>query len=212
MIAGLDEAGKGCVMGSLFVAGVCCDEDTENVLKSIGVKDSKKLKHSKRVELAEKIKEIARVEVLRIEAKRLNELMNYKTLNEILRDCYIELINKLKPKIAYIDCPDVNPKRFSEIIEKSTDVKVVAEHRADEKYPIVSAASIIAKVEREKEIEKLKRIYGNFGSGYASDVKTREYLKSLIESGRIPDFVRRKWKTLAKLSQKTLNEFQAKEI
>ncbi len=207
MIAGIDEAGKGCVIGSLFVAGVCCDERTIKIFEDLGVRDSKKLSHSKRVELAEEIRRISSVEILRVDAKSLNELMRYKTLNEILRDCYVELISKLKPKLVYVDCPDVKPDRFSKFIESATGVKVIAEHKADEKYVIVSAASIIAKVEREREIQMLKEIYGDFGSGYASDSKTRKFLNEIIKSGKIPDIVRKKWKTIAKLSQRSLNDF-----
>ena len=213
MIAGIDEAGKGCVIGPLVVACVCCDEEGERRLKSIGVKDSKKLPHSKRIKLAEEIKSFAKVEVIKVSAKELNKLMKSKTLNEILKECYIKLINGLKPSKVYIDCPDINPERFSKNIKELTGIDVISEHKADEKYAIVSAASIIAKVEREKEIQKLKEIYGDFGSGYASDSKTREFLSRVIKAGKIPDIVRLKWKTIAKISQLTLNDFsQAKGI
>uniref|UniRef100_A0A7C3RCI6 Ribonuclease HII n=1 Tax=Archaeoglobus fulgidus TaxID=2234 RepID=A0A7C3RCI6_ARCFL len=204
MRAGIDEAGKGCVIGPLVVAGVaCCEEE----LRELGVKDSKKLSQSRREELAERIREICKTEVLKVAPEKLDEKMCTKTINEILKECYAEIIIRLKPEIVYVDSPDVIPERLSEELENITGVKVFAEHKADEKYPLVAAASIIAKVEREREIEKLKKRFGDFGSGYASDPKTREVLKSWIASGKIPSCVRMRWKTVSNLKQKTLEEF-----
>jgi len=202
MIAGIDEAGKGCVIGPLVIAGVACD--CEDYLRSIGVKDSKKLSKKRREKLAEKIREVAKVEVLKISAEDLNKLMEKKTLNEILRDGYEEIIKRLKPSVAFIDSPDVNPERLASYLKSSTGIEIVAAHKADEKYPIVSSASIIAKVERDWEIEKLKQKFGDFGSGYASDPKTIAFLKNLKEW---PFFVRIKWKTLKKINQSKLGDF-----
>ncbi|WP_456329504.1 ribonuclease HII [Archaeoglobus sp.] len=205
MKAGIDEAGKGCVIGPLVVAGVACSE--EEKLRKLGVKDSKKLSQNRREELAEKIRGMCKTEVLKIFPEKLDEKMAVKTINEVLKDCYAEIIFRLKPEIAYVDSPDVIPERLSAELEKMTGVKVLAEHKADEKYPLVAAASIIAKVERENEIEKLKKQFGDFGSGYASDPKTREVLKNWIASGKIPSCVRMRWKTVSNLKQRTLEEF-----
>ena len=206
MIAGIDEAGKGCVIGPLVIAGVSCNMPEK--LLEIGVKDSKKLKHSRRLELGREIREISKVSILKISALELNKLMVQKNLNQILKEGYAQVILKLQPKIVYVDCPDVVSDRFGKNLESMTGVSVVSEHKADEKFPIVAAASIIAKVERDKEIEELKRKYGDFGSGYASDPKTRSYLNRIIREGKIPPFVRKKWKTLSKLMQRRLSEFK----
>ncbi len=202
MRAGIDEAGKGCVIGPIVVAGVACE--SEDYLKSIGVKDSKKLSKKKREELAEKIRRVAKIEVIKIPADKLDEMMERKTINEILKESYSEIIKRLKPEIALVDSPDVKPERLASQLKDMTGVEVVAEHKADEKFPLVSSASIIAKVERDKEVEILRRKYGDFGSGYASDPKTIEYLKQLKE---IPMFVRKKWKTVERLSQKSITDF-----
>jgi ribonuclease HII len=203
MKAGIDEAGKGCVIGPLVVAGVACE--SEDYLRSIGVKDSKKLSQKKREELAEKIRRVAKIEVIKIPADELDEMMECKTINEILKESYSEIIKRLKPEIALVDSPDVKPERLASQLREMTGIEVVAEHKADEKFPIVSSASIIAKVERDKEVEILRRKYGDFGSGYASDPKTIAYLKQLKE---IPPFVRRKWKTVERLSQKSIEDFE----
>lgn len=196
MKAGIDEAGKGCVIGPLIVAGVACD--CEDFLRDLGVRDSKKLSHKRREELAVKIREVAKVEIIKISAERLNELMEVKNLNEILRDAYAEIIMKINPSFVYVDSSDVKPERLSNYLKTLTGVEVLAEHKADEKYPLVSSASIIAKVEREKEIKKLKEEFGDFGSGYSSDLKTLSFLKN---QKSLPPCVRKKWKTLKKLGQ-----------
>jgi len=203
MKAGIDEAGKGCVIGPLVIACVACD--SEEYLKSLGVRDSKKLSQKKREELAEKIRKVAKIEVLKIPAEILDELMEKKTINEILKEGYAELINRLKPDVVYVDSPDVKPERLASQLKEMTSVEVIAEHKADEKYPLVSSASIIAKVEREKEVEALKKIYGDFGSGYASDPRTVAFLRQLKE---LPPFVRKRWKTVERLSQRSLTDFE----
>lgn len=205
MKAGIDEAGKGCVIGPLVVAGVAADR--EDVLDGLGIKDSKKLSQKRRVEIADEIKKRCKIEVLKIDAEELDKLMQRKTINEILKDCYAELIRRLKPEVAYVDSPDVIPERLANELELLTSVRVISEHKADEKYLLVAAASIVAKVEREEEIERLKEKFGDFGSGYASDPKTREVLKLWIEKGIIPSCVRRKWKTVSNLRQQTLEDF-----
>ena len=205
MKAGVDEAGKGCVIGPLVIAGVACD--CSEKLKIMGVRDSKKLSQKRREELAAKIREVGRVEVVKIPASRLDELMGSKTINEILKEFYAVIIRKLQPELAYVDSPDVIPERLSRELEGLTGVAVIAEHKADEKYPLVAAASIVAKVEREREIEKLRAKFGDFGSGYASDPKTREFLRELISQGKIPSFVRKRWKTISNLKQQTLEDF-----
>lgn len=202
MKAGIDEAGKGSVIGPLIVAGVACD--CEEYLSNIGVRDSKKLSQKKREELAEKIREVAKVEVVKLSAEELNELMETKNLNEILRDAYVELITRLSPSFVYVDSSDVNPERLSKYLRDRTGIEVLAEHKADEKYVLVSSASIVAKVEREKEIEKLKEEIGDFGSGYPSDPKTISFLK---EQKSLPSCVRKRWKTLKRLGQRELTEF-----
>lgn len=207
-VAGVDEAGKGPVVGPMVVCGVCCDEDKLVELEKIGVKDSKKLSPRRREELANKIREIAEVYLIKIQPDELDELMQKKTINNILTDSYAEIIKNLNPDIAYVDSPDVMPKRLSNTLKSMTGKDVEAAHRADQLYPIVSAASIVAKVERDREIEKIKEIIGDFGSGYASDERTIRFLKDYFKKhGKFPPFVRKSWKTLSRIAQQSLDEF-----
>lgn len=207
-VAGVDEAGKGTVVGPMVVCGVCCDEDKLVELEKIGVKDSKKLSPRRREELANKIREIAEVYLIKIQHDELDELMQKKTINNILTDSYAEIIKNLNPDIAYVDSPDVMPKRLSNTLKSMTGKDVEVTHRADQLYPIVSAASIVAKVERDREIEKIKEIIGDFGSGYASDERTIRFLKDYFKKhGKFPPFVRKSWKILSRIAQQSLDEF-----
>lgn len=208
-ICGVDEAGKGPVIGPLVIAGVCCGEAEIEKLKELGIRDSKRLSPSKREELAGMIKKLAQVKVRVISSEELNNLMEAKTINEILLEEFASIISSLKPDIAYIDCFDVNPERLSSGLNKLCGIEIVAEHSADSKYIIVAAASIIAKVVRDDIIEELKKEMGDFGSGYASDERTRKFIRDYMkEKGNFPPHVRKKWKTLGKLSQMSFSDFE----
>jgi len=205
-IAGIDEAGKGPVIGPLVVCGVLTENESE--LKRIGLKDSKKLTPARREELAERIREISDIYLVMIKPEKLDRMMQMMTINEILENCYFEIIEELKPDLTYVDSPDVKPDRLEANLKKKTGRNVKAAHKADEIYPVVSAASIIAKVERDREIEKLKEVAGDFGSGYASDEKTIKFLKEYFRRNRkYPQFVRKSWKTLNRIQQQSLDEF-----
>jgi ribonuclease HII len=124
-----------------------------------------------------------------------------------------KIIEALKPDEAYVDAADVLEKRFGNHISECLrcKTKIVSEHKADRTYPIVSAASIIAKVERDGEIAKLRVKYGDFGSGYLTDEKTMVFLKDLLDkNGDYPSCIRKSWKPAQKLKseqgtlQKTL--------
>ena len=118
-------------------------------------------------------------------------------LNEIEKIAMKKIIGDSEPDISIIDCIDIKPKRFKAEIETyKENLKVVAEHKADDKYVIVSAASIVAKVERDKEIQKInKEVEEEIGSGYPSDPKTIAFLKK-IPYEDLPYFVRKSWATV----------------
>jgi len=208
LIVGIDEAGKGPVIGPLVVCGVLCSEYEIKLLENAGVKNSKKLSRRSREELYELISDVCRIKIIKFSANELNELMERYTINEILKRAYIEILLSLKPKIAYIDCPERDIDSFKHEIEEKTGVEVIASYKADELYTVVSCASIVAKVERDRDIEKLKEIYGDFGSGYPSDPKTFDFLRNYLrEHGKLPPIVRKKWRTIKRIRTHTLDEF-----
>jgi ribonuclease HII len=109
-----------------------------------------------------------------------------------------------------VDASDVLPARFGRDISKNLATKcmIVSRHKADRRYPIVSAASIVAKIHRDREVELLRREHGDFGSGYPSDPVTRAFFTERIKRGEpLPDYVRKSWKTWLNIEQTLLTSF-----
>ena len=214
MICGVDEAGKGPVLGPLVVAAVAVDNAKD--IQDLGIKDSKQLTPAKRKELANLIKNKFSFAIEIIEAARVDEYRKQNKLNDLNREAFEKLISKLNPNVAYVDAADVNEHRFGkQIKEKLTnenDTDVISMHKADAKIDVVAAASIIAKETRENEIEKLKDKLGDFGSGYPSDERTIKFLKSFYaDNGKWPTGTRKSWKTVKRIRPvKTLDDFGEK--
>jgi ribonuclease HII len=196
-LLGIDEAGRGSVLGPLVVCGVAVEEERLKYLERLKLKDSKKVSPKRRIVLSRKIKKIAECHPVHISAADIDLLRsNDVNLNEIEKIAMRKIIGNSKPDVSFIDCIDVKPERFRNEIEKfQNNMKVVAEHGADDKYVIVSAASIVAKVERDMEIQKIRKEFSEVGSGYPSDPKTISFLKN-ISYNDLPDFVRRSWSTV----------------
>jgi len=197
-IAGVDEAGKGPVIGSMFVAGVMIDETSLRRLGNMGVKDSKAISPKRRELLAIRLRKMCDYCVHEITAAQIDELRRIITMNEIVMKAHAHVLRNLKPDCAYIDASDVDASRFAESVTRESGViNVVAEHKADKTRPIVSAASIIAKVSRDKWIKELEEKVGqNIGSGYPSDPTTIKFLRGWVsEYGQLPNFTRNSWKT-----------------
>ena len=203
-LCGIDDAGRGPVIGPLVIAGVLIDEERLPNLIRLRVRDSKTLSPRRREYLAGEILKIVEdYRVVKVPPSEIDRVVEHgrrlNRLNRLEARIMASIIRDLKPDIAYVDASDILPERFRQHIaeELPFTVKIVSEHKADRTYPIVSAASIVAKVERDREIESLKQIYGDFGSGYAADPKTISFLKRWIEEHEsYPDFVRKSWKTV----------------
>ncbi len=215
LIAGVDEAGRGPVLGPIVFAGVLMEEKDIPLLTGLGIRDSKLLQPSKRESFAISILKLATKVSIKIVSPREIDTAkaNGLNLNKLEANCFAEIINQLKPDVTYVDAADVNPERFSQRIKNNlvVDTKLISQHRADIDIPIVSAASILAKVERDKRINELKR-FGNIGSGYCHDPKTISFLKEWIrEYGELPSFVRHSWVTakriLDEMKQTVLEDF-----
>lgn len=215
LTCGIDEAGRGPVIGPLVICGVMANAVDEHLLYSIGVKDSKELTPKQRDVLSEKIKKIIKkYKVIIVSPKEIDDVLSHKKLNlnwlEALKTA--EIINKLKPDKAILDCPSPNINAYKKYLEKYLKKKteLIVSHKADQLYPIVSAASIIAKVIRDNEIEKIKKKYNiEFGSGYPSDPLTVEFLKGNYK--KYPKIFRKNWASykelLKKKGQKSLVDF-----
>ncbi len=216
IIAGVDEAGRGPVLGPMVLGVAVIEKRNEEILKEIGAKDSKLIPYDKRGMLCEKIKEqLIEFKTSHVLTEELNELMKRKSLNEIEAMRIGETLNALenKPEMVFVDCPDATEKSFVRRLRKylSFNPKIRSEHKADYKYPVVSAASIIAKVERDEAIEEMKKEFGEIGSGYSHDEVTISFLKKWIDKNKsLPRIARTEWETsrrmLGDCFQKKLGE------
>jgi ribonuclease HII len=202
LVAGVDEAGRGCVIGPLVVAGVLMREENLLLLRRLGVKDSKLLSAKKREALFSEIARLAeRHVVMKLSPAEIDRVVEsgrkLHKLNRLEAQVMAHIIEALKPDEAYVDAADVVEDRFKHHIQEGLPfkAKVIAKHKADRTYLVVSAASIIAKVERDREIAALTGEYGDFGTGYLTDPKTMRFLKQWLEThGEYPDCVRKSWK------------------
>ena len=214
IICGIDEAGRGPVIGPLVMCGVLIEEEEEKRFSNIGARDSKLLSPVQREDMYEKIINIAKdyKVIITSENEIDNAVLSETTnLNWLEAGTIAEIINTLKPDMAYVDCPSNNISAFTQYLKSllKCNTKIIAEHKADTLHPSVSAASIIAKVTRDKEISKLKQEHNiEFGSGYPSDPRTVEFLRENYD--KYPIFRKSwvSWKRVAeKKDQKNLSEF-----
>ena len=215
-ILGIDEAGRGSVIGPLVVAGVMVDEKNHEKLRKLGVKDSKMLSPAQRRRLYPLIKRIAKDYVsIQVSAKEIDESRKEKNLNIIEAEKMAQIIKTMKADKAYVDTPQASTEKFKAILlnlaKNHTDI--IAENYCDERYPVCSAASIIAKVDRDREIEKIKKIVGfDFGVGYSHDARSIEFVKKSLKEKKHLEFIRHSWVTVdglkSKKEQKTLKEYK----
>ena len=211
LIAGVDEAGRGCVIGPLVVAGICVETENLPHLVTLGVKDSKLLTSRKREALyPEILKLTVSHQIIKVPPAQIDKVVRSNRrlhkLNRLEAQIMAKIIQALKPDEAYVDAADVLEERFGNHVQEclKTKTKVFSEHKADRNYPVVSAASIIAKVERDREIAKLTVKYGDFGSGYLTDEKTIVFLTKLLSRyGDYPSCVRKSWEP----ARRTKSEF-----
>ncbi|MDH7517731.1 MAG: ribonuclease HII [Candidatus Thermoplasmatota archaeon] len=206
MIGGLDEAGRGPVIGPLVVAGVVFENDV--FLKENNVCDSKKCTPKTREMLAEKIKANAvSYEIVVVSASDIDDLRKVMTLNELEVNIFSRIIDKLRPDFCYVDSADVDDKCFGKDILSKLSFKpeIISKHKADEIYPVVGAASILAKTVRDEHVRKIAvelepKLGIPLGSGYPADPVTMNFLRAWVDKyGDLPPHTRRSWETAQKL-------------
>ena len=216
-IAGLDEAGRGCIIGPLVVAGVTIKEENLRTLAQLGVKDSKLLTPKKRIDLSHEIKLLSEKHIIiKLTPAEIDRAVashrKLHKLNRLEADTMAKIIDALEPEEAYVDAADVIEERFKQHIQERLVAKtrIVSKHKADKIYSVVSAASILAKVERDKEISILLAEFGDFGSGYLTDPKTKIFLREWLRThSEYPDCVRKAYKPARRVKDERNSE-QAK--
>ena len=202
-ICGVDEAGRGSMLGPLVVAGITISRSKINLLKKLGVRDSKKLSPVARNRLYKKIIEVVDdYHVIRISPRIIDKSVSNHSLNHLEAKYMAKVISKLSPSTAFVDSCDVNSKRFGKEISKLTsNTKIRSYHHADSKFITVSAASILAKVSRDRAITRLSKKH-DIGSGYPSDPKTKVFVKKSIRRNQNLTFLRKSWKPVKILMEK----------
>jgi len=217
LIAGCDEAGRGPIIGPMVLATVAIDKSKIHLLEELGVKDSKLLSPKRREEMYPKIKALAsHVEISIVGPHEIDSLRGSGTnLNQIEGLKIAEMLAKIQPDETYIDSPHSGyPQRFENVIRSATIVPIkgelICEHKADMNYPIVAAASIIAKVERDRAVQKIKDEVGfEFGSGYIADEITKAFLDKNPQA--VDQYMRKSWAPYKKIQEKnqqaTLGDF-----
>ncbi len=220
--AGIDEAGRGPVLGPLVMAVCSIDERNTHKLVELGVKDSKLLMKAVREDLFEKIKELCEWEIIIVPPTEVDEAVNSKKDNLNLLEARVaaQLLVKLKKKTvidkAILDSPTKNTKKFEQTMQGllPEEMNLVCENKADLNYPIVAAASILAKVTRDREMERVSELAdADLGSGYMTDPKTHAWLQENYNASY--GFIRRSWASVKNLisarAQTSLSQFETKK-
>jgi len=217
LVAGIDESGRGPVVGPLIIAGILINEEDSAKLKTIGAKDSKLLSHKQRILLGKKIlKIIKNHKILVVQPDEIDKAVHGHdglNLNWLEARKTAEIINLLKPDKAIIDCPSPNINAYKNYLKKyinNQEIELIVEHKADKNFHVVSAASIIAKNKREKEVELIeKKIGQKIGTGYMSNLQCQKFVKENFD--KHPELFRKSWITyknqLKEKEQKKLNEY-----
>jgi ribonuclease HII len=198
-IGGVDEAGRGSVIGPLVVAGISIGENGISLLRQLGIRDSKMLTPLARQSLFGSIVQLSSsLYISMITCHEVDSYVFLNGLNELEAMTMAEVINNIRADRIYVDACDINLKRYKNTIKKylwAPIPNVCCLHHADSLNVVVSAASIVAKIIRDNEIQRIRQMYHNIGSGYPSDRKTMFFIKNWVRRYKsAPYFARRSWK------------------
>ena len=212
LVGGVDEAGRGSIIGPLVVAGISVRESKIAKLKEMGIKDSKLLTAQARERLYDDIISLSEhyhIHVIKPTEVDANVLL--KGLNRLEAKAMAHVISRINAKEVFVDCCDTNTGRYRDYIASHLETvpTIHSLHHADRINVVVSAASIVAKITRDAEIKKIRKRYRDIGSGYPSDERTMLFIKDWVGRKKCPPaFARKSWKTLRmmleELEQRTL--------
>jgi ribonuclease HII len=207
LVGGVDEAGRGSIIGPLVVAGVSIRESNIGQLTEMGVRDSKALTPKARARLFGGIMKVAdSVCIRKVNPVEVDDSVFLRGLNRLEAKVMAAVINNIGADEVYVDCCDVNPARYSDYIGQYLKYrpKLHSMHHADAINVVVSAASIIAKITRDEEIRHIRSRYRSIGSGYPSDDRTMRFIRRYVaKNGSAPEFARKSWKPLRLLLEQT---------
>ncbi|HUG96181.1 MAG TPA: ribonuclease HII [Nitrososphaera sp.] len=207
LVGGVDEAGRGSIIGPLVVAGISVRETKIAQLTEMGVRDSKVLTPKARARLFGEIMKVAdSVCIRKVNPVEVDDSVSLRGLNRLEAKVMASVINNIGADEVYVDCCDVNPERYRDYIGQhlSCSPKMHSMHHADAINVVVSAASIVAKITRDHEVEQIRKKYRAIGSGYPSDDRTMRFIRRWVKkNGSAPEFARKSWKPLRLLLEQT---------
>jgi len=206
-IMGIDEAGRGCVLGDLVISAFVVESPCDVALREAGADDSKKLSKKRRAAAREALGALGAPDVRRVTPAQIDA----GNLNQLEEATIVDLIRHWRPAHVFIDAlghPKTLPaleRRLRAQLPADLQVELTIEPKADGTYPVVGAASIFAKTTRDDALTAIDAEHGPLGSGYPSDPKTRRWLQAHAATGAPwPDFVRTRWQTVQDLAQAAL--------
>lgn len=207
LVGGVDEAGRGSIIGPLVVAGISIRETKIAQLTEMGVRDSKALTPKARAQLFGEIMKVSdSVCIRKINPVEVDYSVSLRGLNRLEAKVMAAVINNIGADEVYVDCCDVNPERYRDYIGQHLNCspKVHSMHQADVINVVVSAASIVAKITRDHEVEQIRKKYRGIGSGYPSDDRTMRFIRRWVaKNGTAPEFARKSWKPLRLMLERT---------
>jgi ribonuclease HII len=204
-VLGIDEAGRGSVLGPLVVGAFLCTTDRVGTLRENGVRDSKLLSATQRTEVYARLGGIGELTSVALLPRTIDRYVAHNGLNELELESFAQLIRRLRPDVAYVDACDPNAERFGQRLEALAGgaTRVVSRHKADRDFAIVGAASIVAKVRRDAALERLRLSAGEaIGCGYPHDPETQAcVLRHARDGGPVPPWMRRTWETVQRVKR-----------
>lgn len=208
-LGGIDEAGRGSIIGPLVIAGISFDSMKIDLLKNMYVTDSKKIPPKKRAILFDKIFNICdSIFICKINCRTIDKFVKSNNLNKLESKFMTVVADNIHADKIIVDSCDVNPYRFQQEIKKNITnkkISIYSYHKADLDNIFVSCASIIAKVTRDSEIAKLKKFIKNdFGSGYPSDPKTKRFIQDNDFGKNSKDYIRYSWKPVKEILDQSI--------
>jgi ribonuclease HII len=215
-IVGVDEAGRGSFVGPLVVGAFAMDDSALEAIRACGARDSKQLSPSAREAVYELLGRWGTRASITLQPRTVDRAVQNGGLNELEADAFGDVIRQVGAEEARVDACDTNAARFGLRVARraGTGVRVIARHHADRDDPVVGAASIVAKVRRDRALARLRRTLGDaLGSGYPSDAQTIEFVRChLARGGAAPTWLRASWSTMTRVKRTppavTLERFQ----
>lgn len=204
-ILGLDEAGRGSVLGPLVVGGFCCEVDDLPEVVAVGARDSKRLSPERRSEVYAHLAAIGTRRSVALAPRTIDRYVADGRLNELELEAFARIVRALRPDVAFVDACDPNAERFGRKLEALAggSTRVDSRHKADRDLPVVGAASIVAKVRRDAALVALgRRVAESLGTGYPSDPETQACVeRHAADGGRVPTWMRRSWATVQRVKR-----------